>query len=93
MKVRIIHDYEGLAVEFRTDDLSNDPEDELIREFMRQHENSHLIVAKAGGYYSNIGRGVSTSTFVIRKKLTQPSWLKRWFSAYAKTFTRLTGCE
>jgi hypothetical protein len=67
--------WNGLAILIQLNERAHDPQTELLREFLRQHEDSELVLVPTGGY-SNYPGGASLGYFEIRKAHTpkRPWW-------------------
>lgn len=82
MTFQIVQEYNGLALQIVLEEASNTTETELIRAFLREHADSHLVLIPTGRYY---GEGIRRS-FVwwqISKRQQIPfswrTWLREKF--------------
>jgi hypothetical protein len=63
--LKIGQTWNGLGILIQLNERAHDPQTELLREFLRQHEDSHLVLVPTGGY-ANVG-GASIARFEIRR--------------------------
>jgi hypothetical protein len=71
--VTIRQDYNGLALELELDPNRHDAGTELLREFIRQHKESDLVLIPTGSYAGcTANPGVNREWWTIRKKFAKP---------------------
>lgn len=69
--------WNGLAILIQLNERAHDPQTELLREFLRQHEDSHLVLIPTGGYANSAGARLKN--FEVRKAhAPKRGWWRRW---------------
>lgn len=89
MEARILKEYNGLAIQLTLNESDRSPESELLREFIRQHRESHLVLIPTGSYYGGtIQPGMHVAWWTIRKACTRPTRWREWLAfVRRKTFS------